>query len=394
MERAQVLIGLDVGKTRHYAHVITSTGTVLFHRPVAQTEAALRTLLAEAGTYGKPVLVLDQCASIGALPRAVAHDVQVPVLYLPGRAFRHVADSFPGRTKTDRRDADIIATAGRPMSHAVRPLAPADPAVARIKVATGHLDALNADLCADKNRLRSLLLQLHAPLERLLGPRLGQAGVLPLLATWPTPAHLDAVPDEELVAFLKAQGSRRAATLVAELRQALTQQTLVLPGTEPLGEAIAYRAARCQAAVAEKHRVTAQLGSELAANATAQRILTMPGFGPTTTATVLAELDGKTFRSADHLASYAGVAPTVRQSGASRHVHRSRTANTRLKDALCWAAFTTIRSGAGKVAYEAKRHKGHWKAIIALARHRVSILYAMLRDQTAYREPLPPLTPT
>src|SRR5699024_2771074 len=98
METPQVLIGLDVGKTAHHAAVITGTGTPLFNRPAAQDETALRTLFADATAHGAPVLVLDQSASIGALPRTVAHELNVPVLYLSGHAFHHVARSFPGQT--------------------------------------------------------------------------------------------------------------------------------------------------------------------------------------------------------------------------------------------------------------------------------------------------------
>lgn len=390
----RVMIGLDVGKAVHHAAVVTGTGTAVFSRPVPQDETALRALFADAADHGLPVLVVDQCASIGALPRAVAHDLDIPVLYLSGSAFHHIARSFPGQTKTDRRDATIIATAGRTMPHAVRSLAPPTPSVAKMKVTNGHLETLTEDIRADKNRLRSLLAQVHAPLERLLGPRLGQAGVLPLLTVWPTPAALAAVSDADLQTFFKQHGSRRSAALVTEVRNALGQQTLVMLATDELGETIAYRAQRCWEALVEKRRVTTVLEAHLDASDTARLIGTMPGFGPTTIATFLIETDGKTFATEADLASYAGVAPTVRQSGGSRVVRRSRTANTRLKNAMCWAAFNATRSGPGKRFYAAKRHKGHWKAIIALARKRITVLYAMLRDETPYREPAPPPTLT
>ena len=391
-----VIIGLDVGKTNHFAMAISADGQRLFAEAVPQEEAALRTMLHKAATYGPPILVLDQSASMGLLPRAVAHDLAIPVHYLPGSTFRHVANSFPGGTKTDRRDAEIIALAGRTMPHAIRPLTAPAPDIADIRALAGYLDDLTDDITRDKNRLRGTLLQLHAPLEQVLGPRLGQCGVLPLLQRYPTPDALRLASDATLEVLLRAHGSRRATRLVAEIREALPRQTLNPTGTTRLGEAIAHRAGQCAANLAEKHRVVGEMETALAQNTTAQLILTMPGYGTRTAATVLVETAGKTFASAAHLASYAGVAPTVRQSGATRQVRRSRTANKRLKDALCWSAFNTIRSGPGKELYQAKRHKGHWKAIIAIARRQVSILYAMLRDGTPYvPKPTPlPLTPS
>jgi len=354
-----VIIGLDVGKTNHFAMAISADGQRLFAEAVPQEEAALRTMLHKAATYGPPILVLDQSASMGLLPRAVAHDLAIPVHYLPGSTFRHVANSFPGGTKTDRRDAEIIALAGRTMPHAIRPLTAPAPDIADIRALAGYLDDLTDDITRDKNRLRGTLLQLHAPLEQVLGPRLGQCGVLPLLQRYPTPDALRLASDATLEVLLRAHGSRRATRLVAEIREALPRQTLNPTGTTRLGEAIAHRAGQCAANLAEKHRVVGEMETALAQNTTAQLILTMPGYG-------------------------------------TRQVRRSRTANKRLKDALCWSAFNTIRSGPGKELYQAKRHKGHWKAIIAIARRQVSILYAMLRDGTPYvPKPTPlPLTPS
>lgn len=330
-----VFIGLDVGKASHYARAMTADGQRLFAEAVPQAEAALRAMLHHATTHGTPILILDQSASMGLLPCAVAHDLGIAVHYLPGSTFRHVANSFPGGTKTDRRDAESIALAGRTMPHAIRPLTAPARDIADIRALDGYLD-----ITRDKNRLRGTLLQLHAPL--------GQRGVLPLLQVYPTPDALRQVSDDALCVLLRAHGSRRVARLVAEIRDALPRQTLNPTGTTRLGEAIAHRARQCAANIEEQRRVTAELERALATNATAQLIATMPGYGTRVTATFLAETAGKMFASAAHLASHAGVAPTVRQSGSSKHIRRLRTANKRLKDAVCWAAFNTIRTGPGK----------------------------------------------
>jgi hypothetical protein len=58
-------------------------------------------------------VVVDQPASIGALPVAVARACGHQVAYLPGMAMRRVADLHPGAAKTDACDAYVIADAGR-----------------------------------------------------------------------------------------------------------------------------------------------------------------------------------------------------------------------------------------------------------------------------------------
>lgn len=393
---AAYVIGLDVGKTKHAATVMAADGTIQQRRTVAQNEPALRAFFSDVRQDGAVTLVVDHCASIGQLVCAVAHDLEIPVQYLPGSTFRAVADTFPGQTKTDQRDADIIATAGWTMPHAVRSVPPMDAATAEIKVVSGHLEAITQDLTRSKNQLRGLLHDMHPPLEQLVGPRLDQAGVLPMLIAWPTPQALALATDDDLMAVLRQHDSRRASTLVTDLRTALAQQTLIMPGTERLGTAIAYRAQQCLITMQEKRAVTRELEDLLAVHPTARLVATMPGYGPTTTAMVVVEVAGKTFKTDGHLASYAGVAPTVRQSGSKRVVKATHAANTRLKNALCWAAFNTIRSGEGQRYYQEKRKTHlHWQAIVALARKQVAILYAILRDGVPYRDTTsPPLTPT
>ena len=255
---------------------------------------------------------------------------------------------------------------------------------------TGHLDAITQDLTRSKNQLRGLLHDVHPPLEQLVGPRLDQAGILPMLVAWSTPQALAMATDDEIIALLRQHDSRRAHAVVQDVRTALTLQTLVMPGTARLGKAIAYRAQQCLTTMAEKRAITRELEAMLATNPTARLIATMPGYGTMTTATVVVELAGKTFKTEGHLASYAGIAPTVRQSGSKRVIKATHAANARLKNALCWAAFNTIRSGESQRYYREKRKTHpHWQAIVALARKQVAILYAMLRDGTPYQYPRP-----
>lgn len=65
-------------------------------------------------------MVVDQPASIGALPLAVARNMGCPVAYLPGLAMRRIADLYPDEAKTDAKDASIVADAARAMPHTLR----------------------------------------------------------------------------------------------------------------------------------------------------------------------------------------------------------------------------------------------------------------------------------
>ena len=73
----------------------------------ANDAKALRALFGQLAGQGVPVVVVDQPASIGALPVAVAQAMGLDTAYLPGLAMRRIADLHPGEAKTDARDGQI-----------------------------------------------------------------------------------------------------------------------------------------------------------------------------------------------------------------------------------------------------------------------------------------------
>ena len=103
--------------------------------------------------------------------------------------------------------------------------------------------------------------------------------------------------------------------------------------------------------------------------------------------------DLRAFETVDRLASVAGLAPTPRDSGRiSGNHHRPRRFNRRLMRTCYLAALSSLKnSPASRAFYDRKRAEGksHKQALIALARRRITTLWAMLRDRTTYREPLP-----
>ena len=79
-------------------------------RSVANDEAAIEALLARAESFGSPALVVDQPGSLARLVLGVAARRGVPVAYVPsGLVMRRAADLYPGESKTDRRDAFVLA---------------------------------------------------------------------------------------------------------------------------------------------------------------------------------------------------------------------------------------------------------------------------------------------
>lgn len=105
--RPAAVLGLDVGKSSHWACLIDRDGEVLASAPVRNREAELDALFASApaGT----LVVVDQFRNIGSLAVRRARAAGLGVAYLPGLAASRAAGLFAGEAKTDERDAAVIA---------------------------------------------------------------------------------------------------------------------------------------------------------------------------------------------------------------------------------------------------------------------------------------------
>ncbi len=228
-----VYLGLDVGKGEHHATALTPEGKKVFDKRLPNTEPKPREVFAKLqAKHGTVLLVVDQPASIGALPLAVARDTGCRVAYLPSLTMRQIADLYPGEAKTDARDAYVIADAARTMPHTLRAVEAADETVAELDMLTGFDDDLAAEVTRTKNRLRGLLTQIHPPLEKVLGPRLDHPAVLTLLERFGSPAQLRKAGRRKLVTLLRPKAQRMAERLVEDVFTALDEQTVVVPGTD------------------------------------------------------------------------------------------------------------------------------------------------------------------
>lgn len=83
-ESIDVFIGVDVGKTNHHAVAMNRAGKKLFDKALPQDETKLNALISSLAKRGTLLFVVDQPATIGALPAAVAPACGIQVGYLPG----------------------------------------------------------------------------------------------------------------------------------------------------------------------------------------------------------------------------------------------------------------------------------------------------------------------
>ncbi len=382
-----VFIGVDVGKGEHHAVALDRSGKRLFDKALPNDEDKLRTVIAGLKVHGRLLLVVDQPATIGALPITVARAEGIEVAYLPGLAMRRIADLHAGEAKTDARDAAIIAEAARSMPHALRALPKTDEALAELTLLCGFDDDLAAQITQVSNRIRGLLTQIHPALERVLGPRLDHPAVCTLLQKYPSPQALSATSEKRLTTHLSKLAPRLAKTLPAEILKALSEQTVVVPGTQAVSLVLPKLAQQLGALRQQRAELAQEVEQRVLAHPLTLVLMSMPGVGIRTTARLLTEVTPRPFASAAHLAAYAGLAPVTRRSGSSiRGEHPSRRGNKILKRTMFLSAFAALRDPVSRAYYDRKISQGkrHNQALIALARRRSDVLYAMLRDGAFY----------
>ncbi|MER5666526.1 IS110 family RNA-guided transposase [Streptomyces mirabilis] len=382
-------LGLDVGKGEHHATAVTPAGKKAFDKRLSNSEPKLREVFGKLqAKHGTVLVIVDQPASIGALPLAVARDMGCQVAYLPGLTMRRIADLYPGEAKTDARDAFVIADAARVVPHTLRSVDLEDETIAELGMVVGFDDDLAGEATRISNRLRGLLTQIHPHLERVLGPRIQHPAVLMLLERLGSPAQIRKAGRRRLISLIRPKAPRMAERLVEDIFTALDEQTVIVPGTDAAGLIVPSLAGSLTAVLDQRKLLAGRIEELLEAHPLSKVLTSLPGIGVTTGARILIDVgDGSGFPSAAHLAAYAGLAPATRSSGSSiRGEQPSRRGNKQLKRAFFLSAFASLSDPASRTYYDKKISQGkhHTQDLLCLARRRADVLYAMLRDGTFY----------
>ncbi|WP_405386432.1 transposase [Streptomyces sp. NBC_01102] len=124
----------------------------------------------------------------------------------------------------------------------------------------------------------------------------------------------------------------------------------------------------------------------------AEVIVSLPGMGKLLGAVFLAATGGDmdAFGSADRLAGFAGLAPAPRASGrVSGNLRRPRRFRRALLNAMYLSALSSLKSCPATKSYYARERaegKGHEQALLALARRRINVLWAMIHDGVCYQD--------
>src|SRR5215218_6883619 len=164
----QAWAGVDAGKEFHWAHVLDASGRELLSRKVENDEAEILRLIDEALSFAEEVVwAVDQPGGGAALLLALLWERDQKVLYVPGLLVDRARDAYRGESKTDSRDARVIADQAR-MRPDLGDLEPGEQEIAELQLLLARRRDLVTDQSRTITRLREALLSLFPALERAL----------------------------------------------------------------------------------------------------------------------------------------------------------------------------------------------------------------------------------
>ena len=396
-------VGIDVAKEFHWVvatvpHPETGKARVALSRRVDNLPSAIDTLLVEIAEleaeHGSAVVGIDVVGGIARLVEVMLCGAGLEVRHVPGLAVKVTRRATRGGAhKSDPRDARVIADLVRARDD-LRCLTVDETENVGLSLLVARRRALVEDQTRGIAQLLDLLCSIHPGLERVIRPR--NKADLALLARYVTPTEIRRAGRTRLLAYLRRTGRHNAPVLDRLVTAALTaaaEQHIHVPGEDIAAAIVKDLAADLLAIRTRLATVDTQIAEQLADHPDAALIQSLPGMGATLTAEFLATTGGITrFATPDQLASAAGVAPTLQQSGKVRYLQRSTGGDRILKRVFYQAAFCALRRDpTSRAYYDRKRAAGktHHQAVIALARRRVNVLHAILRTRQPY-ETRPP----
>lgn len=384
--------GIDAGKAHHHCVLIDDDGNRLLSRRVANDEAALTELLTEVGALaagGETLWATDLNRGGAALLIGVLEAHHQTLVYIPGRSVYHAARTYRGDGKSDAKDAAIIADQAR-MRRDLQPIRSGDQISTDLRLFISRRTDLVCDRTRAINRLRAVLLEYFPALEAAFDYAMVKAAVV-LLTKHATPAGIRRSGEARIATWLRSQGCYNSKTIAAKAVAAAHAQRTTLQA-ENVGADLVAALARTVLDLHEQVAVVEnQIETRLREHQQAEILLSMPGFGTLLASEFIAATGGDitAYESAARLAGVAGLAPVPRDSGRiSGNHHRPKRYDRQLLNAFYLAAQSAARyCPQSRTYYQRKRSEGknHKQAVLSLARRRLNVLWAMLRDNSPYR---------
>lgn len=298
-----------------------------------------------------------------------------------------VIDNSPG--KTDEKDPRVIASLIR-LGHTLSLIIP-EGAAAELRELIHDRDRRMKERTAFTNILESLMFKVFPEFVRTVKKISGKTALY-LMENYPTPDRLKELTLDELSQILrKVSRGRWGEDQARRLLRGANNSLGTREGTSSILMEIAYILSQIEATNSFIDRLEKGVEEHLEKIPYAKRLLKMKGIGPITVGGIIGEVaDFTRFGRQSEIIKLAGLDLYERSSGKHKGRHRiSKRGRFLLRKILYFGALNTVRKGGIFHDYYQrllKKGKEKPKALIAVARKLLKVIFAIVRDGTCYIE--------
>lgn len=390
------IIGIDIAKRSHEAVIVTEDGQIVrkafsFRNNCTGYNLLLEQVRKLTNVKSQIVFAMESTAHYWlALYARLLKDGYTVIVLNPIQS-HSLRELYIRKAKTDAKDSLIIADLVR-FGRCKASNVPQDKILALRELCRSR--AYLIDVAADlKRKLIALLDRIFPEYESLFDPIFGKASVA-VLRKYPTPQKVKNAHLEKLAELLwESSGGHFGEWKARQLKEAACNSFGIEDSCGVYSALLEMFLEQILSLTERADVIEKQIASLL--EEFDSQLTSIPGVGTVLAATILSEIGDITrFSSADRLLAYAGLDPSVKQSGEfkSNQNRMSKRGSPYLRRAIWLASTVAVQCDPMfRAYYEKKMSEGlHYMNVIGhVSRKMTAVIFAVLRDGQPYQPVLP-----
>lgn len=390
------IVGIDIAKRSHEAVVIAEDGQIVrkafnFRNNCTGYNLLLEQVRKLTSVKSQIVFAMESTAHYWlALYARLLKDGYTVIVLNPIQS-HSLRELYIRKAKTDARDSLIIADLVR-FGRCKASNVPQDKLLALRELCRSR--AYLIDVAADlKRKLIALLDRIFPEYESLFAPIFGKASIA-VLRRYPTPQKVKNANLEKLTEILwESSGGHFGEWKARQLKEAAYNSFGIEDSCGVYSALLGTFLEQILSLTEQADVIEKQIASLL--KGFDSHLTSIPGVGTVMAATILSEIgDISRFSSADKLLAYAGLDPSVKQSGEfkSNQNRMSKRGSPYLRRAIWLASTVAVQCDPMfRAYYEKKMAEGlHYMNVIGhVSRKMTAVIFAVLRDGQPYQPVLP-----
>lgn len=391
-----MIVTLDIGKGSHYGYFRAPDGQDVEPFAFYNTHDSFHSFWKKLSRFKKAHgcrQVVVGFESTGPYAEPITHFLkQQPVTLVQinpmhSKRVRELTGNSPN--KTDRKDPRVIADVIM-LGHALRVVIPQGPS-AHLRRLTQARERAIRDRTAIVNQLQHLLFVIFPEFLKVIKKISCKTGLY-LLRHYPSRQAIAALGEQQLSRIIKRVSRGKMGQWHAEqLCQAAQASVGINEGQESIVEEIGHLVDKIKRENDFIDRVECQMRVHLEQIPYSRYLLSLPGVGLITVAGLIGEVgDFRQYKTSAEITKLAGLDLFEVSSGKHKGRRRiSKRGRPLMRKLLYFAAINAVKStGTMHQPYTQMLARGmpKIKALVAISRKLLRVMYALARDQEMYME--------